>query len=140
MQKEFCKHSLHASKKIKNKKATCYIRAFSSIIVKILAFTISKYYFYNFNTSFYNIPNIKHSIFFTTLFKYSFFNIFIHFFFNYFSLTLCLSPTVSPSFSTHGTTHTQASHCQPPPQPSLIPIPTTTNINFYSHPHLFHNQ
>ena len=27
VQKEFCKHSLHASKKIKNKKDTCYIRS-----------------------------------------------------------------------------------------------------------------
>ena len=39
-------------------------RAFSSTIVKILAFTISKHYLYNFNTSFYNIPNIKNSFFF----------------------------------------------------------------------------
>ena len=75
------------------------IRTFLSNILKNLAFTISKYYFYNFNTSFYNIPNIKHFIFFTTLFKYSFFNIFIHFLL-FLTLPLSLSPIISPSFST----------------------------------------
>ena len=87
----------------------CFLRAFSSTIVKILAFTISKHYFYNFNTSFYNILNIKTSIFFTTSFKNYFFIIFYSFFvFIFFilslsgltiSLSLPLGLTISPSWS-----------------------------------------
>ena len=38
------------------------VRAFSSMIVKILAFSISKIYFIHFNISLYNTPNIKGSI------------------------------------------------------------------------------
>ena len=76
------------------------IRTFPSNILKNLAFTISKHNFYNFNTLFYNIPNIRHSIIFTISFKYSFFNIFINFFLLFLTLPLSLSPTVSPSFST----------------------------------------
>ena len=91
-------------------------------MVKILAFTISKQYFYNFNTLFYNIPNIKTSIFFTTSFKYYFFIIFYSFFvFIFFILSLqshCLSPspslplslTVSPSLLLGLTVSTQQSY------------------------------
>ena len=112
-----------------------HLRAFSSTIVKILAFTISKHYFYDFNTSFYNIPNIKHSIFFTTSFKYSFFKFF---FFLNFSLSLCLSLPLSLHLS-----QPTASHCQPPPQSSLTPIPIattattkpTTHHKTHHHPH-----
>ena len=41
----------------------CVIRAFSSKNANILAFTISKSYFINFNIPLFNTPNIKHSIF-----------------------------------------------------------------------------
>ena len=77
--------------------------AFLLTMVKILAFTISKQYFYNFNTLFYNIPNIKTSNFFTTSFKYYFFIIFYSFFvFIFFILSLwshCLSLSLSISLS-----------------------------------------
>ena len=39
------------------------LRAFPSKLLKILAFSISKNHFINFNNSFYNTPNIKGSIF-----------------------------------------------------------------------------
>ena len=95
--------------------------AFLLTMVKILAFTISKQYFYNFNTLFYNIPNIKTSNFFTTSFKYYFFIIFYSFFVFIFSsslsgLTVSLSPslplnlTVSPSLLLGLTVSTQQSY------------------------------
>ena len=78
--------------------------AFSLAIVKILAFTILKHYFYSFNTLFYNMLNIKASIFFTTSFKYYFFYNFLFLFCFYFfhplslvSLSLSLSLSVSLS-------------------------------------------
>ena len=89
-----------------------FLRAFSSTIVKILAFTISKHYFYNFNSSFYNILNIKTSIFFTTSFKYYFFIIFYSFFvFIFFILSLSgLTISLSPSLPLRLTVLTQQSY------------------------------
>ena len=92
--------------------------AFLLTMVKILAFTISKQYFYNFNTLFYNIPNIKTSNFFTTSFKYYFFIIFYSFFvFIFFilslslvSLSLSLSLLVSLSLPLRLTVSTQQSY------------------------------
>ena len=66
------------------------ITIFPSNILKNLAFTISKHYFYNFNSSFYNIPIIKHSIFLQLYLNILSFNIFLHFYY-YFSLSLYLS-------------------------------------------------
>ena len=88
---------------LESKFLTKLIRAFSSTIAKFLVFTISKHYFFNFKISFYNIPNIKTSIFFTTSFKYYFFIIFCSFFvFILFILSLwshCLSLSLSVSLS-----------------------------------------
>ena len=39
------------------------VRAFTLVVLKILAFNTSKSYFINFTTSLYNTPNIKCSIF-----------------------------------------------------------------------------
>ena len=66
------------------------ITIFPSNFLKNLAFTISKHYFYNFNSSFYNTPNIKHSIFLQLYLNILSFNIFLHFYY-YFSLSLYLS-------------------------------------------------
>ena len=114
---------------------TLGIRAFSSTIVKNLAFIISKHYFYNFNASFYNIPNIKHFIFFTTSFKYYFFYNFLFLFCFYFfhplslvslSLSLPLSLTVSPSLLLGLIVSTQQSN--PPLATSHHNLTTTTTI------------
>ena len=114
------------------------LRAFSSTIVKILAFTISKHYFYNFNISFYNIPNIKHSIFFTTSFKYSFFNIFIHWFLSPLLVTLSSSdhphsqPTIHHLHKPTTNHHPQNPNNNPPQSPKwptpTQPQPTPTPI------------
>ena len=99
--------------------------AFSLAIVKILAFTILKHYFYSLNTLFYNMLNIKASFFFTTSFKYYFFYNFLFLFCFYFfhplslvslSLSLPLSLTVSPSLLLGLIVSTQQSN--PPPAPS----------------------
>ena len=45
------------------------VLAFTLMVVKILDFNTSKSYFIYFTTSFYNTPNIKRYIFFTTSFK-----------------------------------------------------------------------
>ena len=78
-------------------------RAILSTIVKNLAFTISKHYFYNFNTSFYNIPDIKTSIFLQLHLNIISFIIFYSFFvFIFFILSLwshCLSLSLSVSLS-----------------------------------------
>ena len=76
-----------------------HVRAFPSKFLKDLAFAISKTNFITYNTSLYNIPYIKISIF-NTLFKYSFFIIFYSFFLLFLTFLLSFSPTVSPSFST----------------------------------------
>ena len=68
------------------------LKAFTSTLLKNLAFTISKTNFIIYNTSFYNIPSIKTSIFFNIPFKYSFFIIF------YFSSLSPLSLSFSPLF------------------------------------------
>ena len=83
--------------------------AFSLAIVKILAFTILKHYFYSFNISFYNMLDIKTSIFFTTSFKnyffYNFLFLFCFYFFSssfwshYFSLSLSISLSLPLSLS-----------------------------------------
>ena len=89
-----------------------HLRAFSLTIIKILAFTISKHYFYNFNTSFYNIPNIKYSIFFTTSFKYSFFKLLLFFLISHspsVSLSHCLSIFLNPRLVTASHHHSLAS-------------------------------
>ena len=112
------------------------VRAFSSTVVKFLAFTISKHYFYNFNTSFYNIPNIKHSFFFFLQFHLNILSlIFLFIFFNYFSLSLYLSLPLSLHLSQPTAQLTpKASHYQPPSQLSLtlIPIATTKPTTTYT--------
>ena len=45
------------------------VKAFTSRMLKFFAFNNSKHYFIYFNTSLYNIPNIKSSIFFTNSFN-----------------------------------------------------------------------
>ena len=45
------------------------VRAFTVVVLKILAFSTSKNYFIYFTTSLYNTTNIKCSIFFITSFK-----------------------------------------------------------------------
>ena len=108
--------------------------AFLLTMVKILAFTISKQYFYNFNTLFYNIPNIKTSNFFTTSFKYYFFIIFYSFFvFIFFILSLwshCLSLSLSISLSlplSFSVSLSQPSnHTHHWPLATTIPTTTTT--------------
>ena len=45
------------------------VRAFTVVVLKILAFSTSKNYFIYFTTSFYNIPSTKCSIFFYHSFK-----------------------------------------------------------------------
>ena len=42
------------------------VRAFTVVVLKFLAFSISKNYFIYFTISLYNTPNIKCSIFFLT--------------------------------------------------------------------------
>ena len=77
-----------------------------------LAFTISKTNFIIYNTSLYNIPSIKTSIFFNIPFKYSFFIIFYSFFSFLSPLSLSLS---QPNYSqhrqpSHPPTHTTSTH------------------------------
>ena len=87
-----------------------FLRAFPSRWVKFLAYTTSKPKILVFNNSFYNIPNIKHSIFFTISFKYSFF--IISLFFNYISFSLFLFVTLNPANLTISMqqTHTHPIH------------------------------
>ena len=87
-------------------------------VLKNLAFNNSKGHFIAFNTSFYNISNIKTSIFFsTTSFKYFFFIIFYSFFYIFFTLPLLsllslpLNPTILPTVSHH---NTNSQHAQNP--------------------------
>ena len=105
-----------------------HLRAFSSTIVKILAFTISKHYFYNFNSSFYNILNIKTSIFFTTSFKYYFFIIFYSFFvFIFFILSLSgLTISLSLPLSLFVSLSQPSNHTHHWPLATTIPTTITT--------------
>ena len=91
-------------------------RAFPSRKLKFLAFNISKHYFlflFYFNTSLYNIPNIKGSIFFITSFKYYFFILLLFSLSSYLCLSLSLKkPTTFFSIQANPLT-------QPQPQPWL---------------------
>ena len=98
---------------------------------KNIIFSISKYYFINFNTPLYNTPYIKSFIFFTTSLKYYLFIIYNSFFFLHetsLSLFLCVSlfskqkqPTY-PSWPLPTTTHSMS-------PPATNPQPTTESIN-----------
>ena len=91
-------------------------RAFPSRKLKFLAFNISKHYFlllFFFNTSLYNIPNIKGSIFFITSFKYYFFILLLFSLSSYLCLSLSLKkPTTFFSIKANPLTQSQ-------PQPWL---------------------
>ena len=93
------------------------IRAFSSRMLNILAFTTLKSYFINFNILFYNPPNIKHSIFFTTSLNN---NIFI--------LSLCFQITTINY-------HFFCSQQQPS---QLSPSPTFSSLQHQQMIHLMH--
>ena len=120
-------------------------RAFPSKLLKNLAFTISKTNFITYNTSLYNIPYIKTSIFLTLHLNILSLLFFIHFFIIShspslsLSLSHCLSIFLTPvkllppsaicsqnlhglSFSSsspinHGHSHNHTHHHQPQPQP-----------------------
>ena len=76
------------------------VRAFLSRLPKIIAFSIYKPKFIVFNTSLYNTPNIKTSIFLILHLNILYLLCFIHFLLLFLTLPLSLFPTVSPSFST----------------------------------------
>ena len=115
---------------LESKFLTKLIRAFSSTIAKFLVFTISKHYFFNFKISFYNIPNIKTSIFFTTSFKYYFLIIFYSFFvFIFFILSLPLGLIISTqqSYPLPPTSHHNSNNHQNDQRPT--PIKSMTHVD-----------
>ena len=85
------------------------VRAFSSMIVKILAFSISKIYFIHFNISLYNTPNIKGSIILPLHLNI----LFLFFLYVSFILSLCFQIT---TINYHDfCTQQQPSHLSPSP-------------------------
>ena len=102
-------------------------KAFSSGNSILFYFTISKSYFINYTIPFYNTLNIPNSIFFATLFKYSFL-----FFFYYFSYSS--SSSLPPSSSKQLATTSSL----PPPLTSWQttdhrPVTTTTTTTTIVH-------
>ena len=120
------------------------LRAFTSRVLKILAFNILKSYFITFNISLYNTLNIKTYISFTTSFKYYFFIIFYYFFvFIFFILSLSWSHCLSLPLFLNPAILLTASHQPPqfqrPPQRSethaelLANDPRQSPINANAH-------
>ena len=112
------------------------IRAFSSKLLKKLAFTISKTNFITYNTPLYNIPYIKTSIFLTLHLNILALLFFIHFYY-YFSLLLCLSLLLSLHLSSPGLEASPSIWylLSKPPWPELFKLITSN----HNHSHSYHH-
>ena len=110
------------------------IRAFSSKLLKKLAFAISKTNFITYNTPLYNIPYIKTSIFLTLHLNILALLFFIHFYY-YFSLLLCLSLLLSLHLSSPGLEASPSIWylLSKPPWPELFKL-ITSNHSHSHHP------